>query len=242
VLAVSEGRVEEIQRIRLPQGSKSWYLHVGEADREYRCELGSLDASGRFTPVIGSNGSATPSENLQPVEASVSAAAGSGLSPAVGPVPDQDVGVSAPAPKAGSEADRLMAMSTLPGLDSAEALRALEERLKGALASELLHSEVHVSESGKKAEAIGARANYWLRADADVIIYGATVPGSRVTLRGLDLPVDGDGHFVARFALPDGELDFPIEGTSPDRQFSQRAQIDVQRQSELEKSARRISG
>ncbi len=57
---------------------------------------------------------------------------------------------------------------------------------------------------------------FWLVVDAELIVYGATVPGSKVTLQGQPIALRPDGTFSARFSLPDGRQEIPVEATSPD--------------------------
>jgi hypothetical protein len=57
---------------------------------------------------------------------------------------------------------------------------------------------------------------FWLVVDAELIVYGATVPGAKVTLQGQPIALRPDGTFSARFALPDGRQEIPVAATSPD--------------------------
>ena len=60
------------------------------------------------------------------------------------------------------------------------------------------------------------RKAFWLNASVEVIIHGATEPGSTVTIQGLPVKLRADGTFSARFQLPDGEQVVPIEAVSRD--------------------------
>lgn len=60
------------------------------------------------------------------------------------------------------------------------------------------------------------RKAFWLNASVEVIIHGATQPGSTVTIQGLPVKLRADGTFSARFQLPDGEQIVPIEAVSRD--------------------------
>lgn len=73
-----------------------------------------------------------------------------------------------------------------------------------------------------------ARA-FRMRVNAEVKIYGDTVPGSRVTLEGRPVPIDANGAFSFRYALPDGQYQLKIEATSPDEKETRSALIDMAR-------------
>ncbi|MGE5587722.1 MAG: DUF4912 domain-containing protein [Clostridia bacterium] len=60
------------------------------------------------------------------------------------------------------------------------------------------------------------RKAFWLNASVEVIVHGATEPGSTVTIQGSPVKLRPDGTFSARFQLPDGEQVVPIEAVSKD--------------------------
>jgi len=61
-----------------------------------------------------------------------------------------------------------------------------------------------------------------------VVIYGATVPGSRVRLGDLPLELDDEGHFRARLAFPDGEHALEVLGAGPEGD-ERRVRLDLRR-------------
>ncbi|MCR4401254.1 MAG: DUF4912 domain-containing protein [Firmicutes bacterium] len=60
------------------------------------------------------------------------------------------------------------------------------------------------------------RKAFWLNASVEVIVHGATEPGSTVTIQGVPVRLRPDGTFSARFQLPDGQQVVPIEAVSKD--------------------------
>ncbi|HOX44824.1 MAG TPA: DUF4912 domain-containing protein [Myxococcota bacterium] len=227
-----EGR--EIQRIVLPQGARSWYLHVEAAGKDYLCQLGFGREDGGFEPLLTSNPSSTPPAGMGPASperfvgpSPVASPAARSQAPA-----EAQVAPASAVPAGTAPAERFQLASgaggRIGGPASGEALSSLRVRLEGRLASELLSSALHAPGSVRPGAAPGA--DYWLWADAEVIVYGGTVPGSSVTLGGEPIALDEGGRFIARFAFPDGHLPFPIEGVSPDRRFSRKLRIDVRRE------------
>jgi hypothetical protein len=72
---------------------------------------------------------------------------------------------------------------------------------------------------------------FWLVADTEVIVYGATEPDAKVKFQGQDVALNPDGTFSYRFALPDGKIDMPIEATNRDGDISKGISFTVTRSS-----------
>jgi ABC-type phosphate transport system substrate-binding protein len=71
---------------------------------------------------------------------------------------------------------------------------------------------------------------FWLVADAELIIYGATEPDATVTIGGRPITLNPDGTF--RFQMPfyDGMLDFPIWATAVDGEQTRSIQMKFNRE------------
>jgi hypothetical protein len=57
---------------------------------------------------------------------------------------------------------------------------------------------------------------FFFQLDAELIVYGATQPNSRVTLQGEPVKLRPDGTFTMRFSLPDGRQIIPAVASSGD--------------------------
>ncbi|MBW4579792.1 MAG: DUF4912 domain-containing protein [Tildeniella nuda ZEHNDER 1965/U140] len=57
---------------------------------------------------------------------------------------------------------------------------------------------------------------FWLVADAELIIYGATEPDATVTIDGRPIPLNPDGTFRFQMSFQDGVLNFPIIAVAAD--------------------------
>ena len=57
---------------------------------------------------------------------------------------------------------------------------------------------------------------FWLVADAELIVYGATEPDATVTIGGRQIELNADGTFRFHMAFPDGNIDFPIYAVAAD--------------------------
>ena len=75
---------------------------------------------------------------------------------------------------------------------------------------------------------IGERP-FWLVANAELIIYGATEPTASVLVQGRKINLRSDGTFSLRYALPDGKQIIPIEGIRDDGKEKLKITISVER-------------
>jgi hypothetical protein len=57
---------------------------------------------------------------------------------------------------------------------------------------------------------------FWLVADAELIIYGATEPDANLTIGGRPIKLNPDGTFRLQMSFQDGLLDFPIFAVAAD--------------------------
>lgn len=55
---------------------------------------------------------------------------------------------------------------------------------------------------------------FWLVADCELVIYGATEPSARVRLQGQEIALNPDGTFSLRLALTPGRLEIPVEAVN----------------------------
>lgn len=57
---------------------------------------------------------------------------------------------------------------------------------------------------------------FWLIADAELIVYGATEPDASLTIGGRPVQLNSDGTFRFQMSFPDGFIDFPIMAVAAD--------------------------
>ncbi|MDT9226541.1 MAG: hypothetical protein P5683_23355, partial [Limnospira sp. PMC 1279.21] len=57
---------------------------------------------------------------------------------------------------------------------------------------------------------------FWLVADAELIIYGATEPDAKVSIGGRPIQLNPDGTFRFQMYFPDGQFDYPIMAVAAD--------------------------
>jgi hypothetical protein len=70
---------------------------------------------------------------------------------------------------------------------------------------------------GFSASAIPVRPRkFWLVADAELIVYGATEPDATVTIGGRPIKLNPDGTFRFQMSFQDGSIDYPIMAVAAD--------------------------
>lgn len=57
---------------------------------------------------------------------------------------------------------------------------------------------------------------FWLVADAELIVYGATEPDATVTIGGQPIKLNPDGTFRFQMSFQDGNIDYPIVAVAAD--------------------------
>ena len=57
---------------------------------------------------------------------------------------------------------------------------------------------------------------FWLTADAQIIVYGATEPDATITIGGQPVKANSDGTFRFQLSFQDGLLDYPIMAVAAD--------------------------
>ncbi|MCX7698524.1 MAG: DUF4912 domain-containing protein, partial [Candidatus Goldbacteria bacterium] len=105
------------------------------------------------------------------------------------------------------------------------------DRFKMRIEQELLSGSGAVSSFGSpvyKPEAKG----FFLVADTELILYGATEKDAKLTVNGEEVKLKEDGSFSLRFHLPDGQIELPIEATSSDSSQKRFINITVNRKTE----------
>ena len=72
--------------------------------------------------------------------------------------------------------------------------------------------------------------SFWFNVNAELIVYGATEPGAKVTLGGHEIKLRPDGTFSYRFALPDGKYELPAIAISADGTDGRSAELKFARE------------
>jgi hypothetical protein len=88
-----------------------------------------------------------------------------------------------------------------------------------------------VGMSGFSASAVPARPRkFWLVADAELIVYGATEPDANVTIGGRPIKLNSDGTFRFQMSFQDGLIDYPILAIAADGEQSRSIHMKFERE------------
>jgi hypothetical protein len=214
-LAGGSAHPHTLQEVVVDSHATEWYLPVPLSDRDYRVELGYRKGGGGWISLAFSSVARVPA--LHPSEQILDQfipfsleAVPSGLPT---PAEPADPGLH----------ERLYQTATARwrrlGRGS-EAFHELEDALGqeagagGQLSAAGLWASGR-SESG--AGGVGARQrSFWLVADAELIVYGATDPSARLTIGGEEVPLSPDGTFRIQVPFRDGQQLYPIEAVAAD--------------------------
>jgi uncharacterized protein len=71
---------------------------------------------------------------------------------------------------------------------------------------------------------------FWLIADAELIVYGATEPDATVYVDGEPIKLNADGTFRFQMSFQDGQLRFPIFAVAADGEQNRAIHMDFERQ------------
>ena len=222
-----------LQEVPVDSHSTEWYLPVPLCDRDYRVELGYKTES-KWISLAFSSVARVPA--LHPSDQ----------------ILDQFVPFSLEATPAAAPVQPM----TMPGPDPEPTDSKLHERLYQSatthfrsrrVGSEILHesdsmgsdqrglndSGVGLWASGRNESGLGGVAprqrSFWLVADAELIVYGATDPSARLTIGKEDVPLSSDGTFRIQVPFRDGEQVYAIEATAADGEQKRNITLNFER-------------
>ena len=228
-LAPGSAHPHTLQEVVVDAHACEWYLPVPLSDRDYRVELGYRKGSaGGWISLAFSSVARVPA--LHPSEQILDQFVPFSLDPAAAPI--------APAPVTPAAADtglheRLYQSATSGwrrlGCGS-EAFHAFED---SALSGEgFSASAAGVWASGRSDSGAGMpprQRSFWLVADAELIVYGATDPAARLTIGGEDVPLSPDGTFRIQVPFRDGQQLYPIEAIAADGEQRRNITLEFRR-------------
>ena len=222
-----------LQEVPVDSHSTEWYLPVPLCDRDYRVELGYKTES-KWISLAFSSVARVPA--LHPSDQ----------------ILDQFVPFSLEATPTAAPVQPM----TMPGPDPEPTDSKLHERLYQSatthfrsrrVGSEILHesdsmgsdqrglndSGVGLWASGRNESGLGGVAprqrSFWLVADAELIVYGATDPSARLTIGKEDVPLSSDGTFRIQVPFRDGEQVYAIEATAADGEQKRNITLNFER-------------
>ena len=177
-----------VRDIEIHGGVNNWYIDVQDPPKTFQLEIGYLSAGGKFFSLARSNVVSTPR-----------AATGDSF--------DKNW------EEVAKDYDRIFAMSGgyAEEEENQELKEVFEERLRRPMGDPM------ATQYGLGAGGVGLKQREFnLEVDTELIVHGATDPGSHVTLRGEPVPLRADGTFAVRFSLPNRRHVLPVVASSGD--------------------------
>lgn len=205
-----EARPHTLQEVLVDGSANQWLLPVPLGDREYRVDLGYRTSGGgwislRVSPAVRMPADAErPTQYFTPFYLTPGSEPLDGQPPAAAPALHEQLYQQA------SAARRFLGL----GSEGFHELGALaQESTGGHLSGAGLWA------SGREASGAGMaprQRKFWLVADAELIVYGATDPAATLTVDDQTVPLSSDGTFHFHTAFPDGEQTYPIRALAAD--------------------------
>ena len=192
--------------------ARNWYVFSPHGDGEWHAQLGLILPDGRFVLLAISNKIRLPAGHVSDLT-------------------DEKWGVLQ------ADWERLFELSgggrlSAGSLDLVKMLAQRWELLSNVSSASLLSMPSSPGgASWGRPPSLSKEKGFWLVADTEVIVYGATEPDASLVFQGRPVPLNPDGTFSFRFALPDGQQVFPIHATNRDGDLSRFIEFTVSRQS-----------
>ena len=222
-----------LQEVPVDSHSTEWYLPVPLCDRDYRVELGYKTESKWISLAFSSVARVPalhPSDQIldQFVPFSLEA------TPTAAPVQPMSMPGPNPEPTDSKLHERLYQSATTHFRSRRVGSEILHESdSMGSDQRGLNDSGVGLWASGRNESGLGGVAprqrSFWLVADAELIVYGATDPSARLTIGKEDVPLSSDGTFRIQVPFRDGEQVYTIEATAADGEQKRNITLNFER-------------
>ena len=218
-----------LQEVPVDSHSTEWYLPVPMCDRDYRVELG-FRAGSNWISLAFSSVARVPAlhpsdqilDQFVPFSLETTAPAPQPIST---PIETTDSGLH----------ERLYQSATTHFRSRRVGSEVLHEREGSHTGDQrgLSDSGAGLWASGRNESGLGGVAprqrSFWLVADAELIVYGATDPSARLTIGAEEVPLSSDGTFRIQVPFRDGEQAYPIEATAADGEQKRNITLNFER-------------
>ncbi|XWK86652.1 MAG: DUF4912 domain-containing protein [Phormidium sp.] len=214
-----------VQEFECDEMGREWYLPVPVSDRDYIVEIGYLTNDGRWLMLARSNSIHVPP--LYPSSWSN----------------DQFITIRW---EEELENKQFLDLGSQTQQATARSGNGFHDSFFGMvqtpnLAAQTVSSYIFPSGIGQWASGVGfskeavpeRSRQFWLMADAELVVYGATEPDAVITIGGRPIKANSDGTFRFQLSFQDGMLDFPIEAFAPDGEQTRSIHLQFHRETPL---------
>ena len=218
-----------LQEVVVDAHNSEWYLALPLCDRDYRIELGYRLPSGGWLHLAFSSVARMPASGPSEVVADLFVPFSLDVLPALlASLPPAQCG-------GGVEHELMYRQSTA----ASPSLRRLgsevwhEQGSAGQLGEQWLSSASGAGlwASGRSESGRGRAQprSFWLVADAELIVYGATDPSASLFIGDAPVPLSSDGTFRVQVPFRDGEQVYPIRAVAADGEQERWVRLEFQR-------------
>jgi hypothetical protein len=212
-----------LQELVVDAGASEWYLPMPVDGRDYRVELGYRLRNGGWFSLAFSSVAHVPA--LEPSQRVADAFVPFSLEGPIGPA-------SEPVGGGGVQHEQLYQISTARPARSrrvgSELLHEYDAEGAGGLFGD---SGVGVWASGRSESGSGIvrPRSFWLVADAELIVYGATDPSASLFIGEEQIALDADGTFRVHVPFRDGQQIYPIRAVAADGEQERSIRLEFER-------------
>ena len=218
-----------LQEVPVDSHATEWYLPVPLSDRDYRVELGYRKSGGGWIALASSAVARVPA--LHPSEQILDQFVPFSLETPPATFPS----VAAPGGTSDSNLHERLYQTATTGWRrlgrGSEAFHELEDSDSSGLG--LNASGVGLWASGRNESGAGGVAprqrSFWLVADAELIVYGATDPSARLTIGDEEVPLSSDGTFRVQVPFRDGQQVYAIQAVAADGEQKRHITLEFER-------------
>jgi hypothetical protein len=218
-----------LQEVPVDSHATEWYLPVPLSDRDYRVELGYRVSGGGWISLAFSSVARVPA--LHPSEQILDQFVPFSLDTSPSPITPQPLQPLQPSSDNGLH-ERLYQTATLGTRRLGRGSEAFHEMAENSGAG-LNASGAGFWASGRNESGAGVVAarqrSFWLVADAELIVYGATDPSAKLSIGGEEVPLSSDGTFRIQVPFRDGQQVYAIEAVAADGEQKRNITLDFER-------------
>ena len=238
-----------VQEYLCDEMAREWYLPIPVSDRDYVADIGYRCADGRWL-ILARSASVSippvyPSDWIEDAFITVNwddDLRGKTLYKLVPPAKKQAMG-------AGAHAGNQLYDAVFGMTKSVESMRvagslfgSMQQTPEAAVSSFVFPSGVGMwavpTASGQNMSGAGFSEGavpnkprkFWLVADAELIVYGATEPDATVTIGDRKIELNPDGTFRFQMSFQDGIIDYPIKAVAVDGEQTRSIHMNFERQ------------
>jgi len=222
-LGFDQSHPHALQELVVDAGASEWYLPMPVDGRDYRVELGYRLRSGGWFSLAFSSVAHVPA--LEPSQRVADAFVPFSLEGPMGPA-------SEPVGGGGVQHEQLYQIATARPARSrrvgSELLHEYDAEGAGGLFGD---SGVGVWASGRSESGSGIvrPRSFWLVADAELIVYGATDPSASLFIGEQQIALDADGTFRVHVPFRDGQQIYPIRAVAADGEQERSIRLEFER-------------